>query len=99
MSLIRPAGYADRRDINNALARAWIAETIAGDAVAGRSSRDFVVDPEVQVRPHAQALNKRGVRIYAGSGNFFLVDVNGRAPRVLQRRPLAQRYVELVTDA
>ncbi len=73
----------------------WIAETLEGDAALERCSEQFAERPEATLRPHMPALKARGVAVYVGSGNVFLVDLKPAAPVILQRRPLAQRTVTL----
>ena len=75
----------------------WIAESVAGDAALGRSGANFTTPPEQVVSQAARkALLARGIVCYAGSGNYFQADLTTFPPAVIQRRPLAQRYVRLV---
>lgn len=78
-------------------AEAWITDAVAGDAALGRIGACFGTDPQVAVsQADRRAMLERGIVCYAGSGNYFQADLTGERPRVVQRRPLAQRFVELV---
>lgn len=79
-----------------AFVEGWIAETIAGDAALGRTGACFTQPPEQAVGQAARrALLERGVVCYAGSGNYFQADLKTMPVAIIQRRPLAQRYVRL----
>jgi len=78
-------------------AEAWIADAVAGDAALGRTGACFGVTPQQAVgQAERHALLARGIVCYAGSGNYFQADLTGERPRIIQRRPLAQRFVEIV---
>ena len=78
----------------------WIAQSVAGDAALGRTGACFGVDPHDYVtQEDRRALKARGIVCYSGSGNYFQADLTGTHPRVIQRRPLAQRFVELIPGA
>ncbi len=75
---------------------AWIGESVAGDAALGRTGACFGVPPEEAVtQADRRALLVRGIVCYSGSGNYFQADLTGPLPRVVHRRPLAQRFVQL----
>mgnify|MGYP001560750617 CR=1 FL=1 len=77
----------------------WIARTLRGDAAIGRMGKNFAEDPtKAFPKKEIARLNSIGVRVYCGSGNVFLADLKGPNPKVIQRRPLAQRFVELCTE-
>jgi len=81
---------------NKQFAENWIEETIQPDIDAGLTDDNFVTPPQEQVsKDHIRALNSKGIRVYHGGGNFFLVDCKQKNPHIIQRRPLAQRYIEL----
>ena len=85
-----------RQKRNKDLAEAWIAKAVEGDAALGRSGSNFSMPPEKAIKNSIKDLNKRGIRAYSGSGNYFQVDITGDRPRIIQRRPLAKRYLELI---
>ena len=75
----------------------WITQTVEGDAAIGRKGTDFGVSPSASVsQADRRALLERGVVCYQGSGNYFQADLTGDNARILHRRPLAQRFVELI---
>jgi len=91
-----PDWLVKKREGNKSLAEAWITDTIKPDHEAGLSDNSFVLSPERQIPNELRLrLNSRGIRVYNGAGNVFLVDITGDRPRIIQRRPLAQRYIEL----
>ena len=76
---------------------AWITDAVAGDAALGRTGACFGTDPQVAVsQADRRAMLERGIVCYAGSGNYFQADLTGDCPRIIHRRPLAQRYVNLI---
>jgi len=88
---------AEHREHNKRFAEKWIESVVSADAAAGLSDHNFGVPPARQMGQEAITdMRARGINIYTGSGNFFLVDLNGSWPRIIQRRPLAQRYVEIL---
>ncbi len=95
MNLRADLGETDGQRANRLLAEGWIDAAVRGDAALGRSSKNFVDEPEKVLRKRVRDFNARGVRLYSGSGNIFVVDVTRERPRIVQRRPLAQRFVEL----
>ncbi|MBS3927784.1 MAG: hypothetical protein KGZ65_04250 [Sphingomonadales bacterium] len=87
---------AERVTAAKAFVEMWIADAVAGDAALGRTGACFVVSPQEAVdQATRKALLVRGIVCYAGSGNYFQADLTGDTPRVIQRRPLAQRFVQL----
>ncbi len=79
-----------------ALAEAWITEVCDAAVKMGRTAANFVHPPAEQIPNEVRkTLNARGIRVYVGGDNLFLVDVNGEHPRLIPRRPLAQRYAQL----
>jgi hypothetical protein len=82
-----------------AIVQAWIGDAILGDVALGRNGMNFTVPPEEAVSQAARrALKERGIVCYAGAGNYFQADLTGQHPRVIQRRPLAQRFVVLTPE-
>lgn len=76
---------------------AWITDAVVGDAALGRTGACFGTAPQEAVsQADRRAMLERGIVCYAGSGNYFQADLTGERPRVVQRRPLAQRFVELI---
>lgn len=81
---------------NKSLAEGWIEKTIQPDIDAGLSDDNFMVSPAKQVtQEQLKALQSKGIKVYHGGGNFFLVDCKQKNPHIIHRRPLAQRYIEL----
>ena len=79
------------------IVQTWIADAILGDVALGRNGMNFTVPPEEAVSQAARrALKERGIICYAGAGNYFQADMTGEHPRVIQRRPLAQRFVVII---
>lgn len=85
-----------RAALNKAKAESWIKGITEAASRSGRSNDNFITPPAKQFGKAAiLGLNQRGIRIYSGSGEVFLVDTNGDSPRIVQRRPLAQRFIKL----
>lgn len=81
-----------------ACVEAWLEEALAGDRDMGRSSANFAIPPEQEIRPYMPSFKEKSIAVYVGSGNLVLVDLKPAEPLVVQRRPLAQRQVQLVIE-
>ncbi len=88
---------AKRVTVMKAYVEAWTSDTVAGDAALGRTGSCFGTAPQDSItQADRRAMLERGIVCYAGSGNYFQADLTGEKPRIIQRRPLAQRFIELV---
>lgn len=87
---------AERITTLKAIVEGWIEQTIAGDVAIGRTGACFGVPPEKAVtQADRKTLLMRGIVCYSGAGNYFQADLTGALPRIIQRRPLASRFIQL----
>ena len=81
------------------LVESWIEKVVQGDHDRGYNDSRFSISPRKQFSQEAlDEMRGKGWRIYLGGGNFFLANLNGERPTVMQRRPLAARYVKLEAE-
>ena len=90
--------WLPHRERLKAVVEAWIDLEVRGDVARGRHDGNFTDDPAKTMKRQVRLFNAAGTRIYVGSGNLFLADVAGLEPRVIQRRPLAQREIVLEAE-
>lgn len=91
----QPLAALDRAQAKKIALEAWILQALAGDEALGRGEHNFAQPPTAGMRQFVPGLNSRGISVYVGSGNLLLADLRGESPMVIQRRPLAQRYVKV----
>lgn len=94
----RPITAELRQQLKKIAVESWITEAIQADAELGRSDANFSVPPKKQMQPYLPNFKKNGIAVYVGSGNLILVDLKPEHPAIVQRRPLAQRQIELVIE-
>ena len=94
-----PAGRDERLKRNKATLEAWLKMATFGDAAAGRGDHNWSTPPKKCLRQkEVDAMRQRGMVVYVAPGQVIIADLTGQYPRVRQRRPLAERYVELVPE-
>ena len=96
-ALRHPQGRGLRLARNKAITEAWLEPATRGDKDIGRGDHNWAAPPKQCLTQAAlDRLRSRGIAAYVSPGQFILADLTGKHPRIRQRRPLAERYVELV---
>ena len=81
---------------NKAKVQAWLRVVGAADEAGGRGEHNWRRPPrKCLTQAMVDGLRRRGMAVYVTPGQFIVADLTGENPRVRQRRPLAERYVEL----
>lgn len=96
-TLRHPRGMNDRLANNKARVEHWLGAVVGpGDSAGGRGENNWAVPPrKCLTQAMVDALRARGIAVYVTGGQFIVADLTGENPRIRQRRPLAERYVEL----
>lgn len=87
-----------RDQIRKKLVESWIGLATAGDHNLGRGDHNWAAPPTPMLKKLVPAFKDKGINVYVGGGQFLLVDMKPKNPLVIQRRPLAQRYVEIIIN-
>lgn len=99
--LVQPLNDPNGRDVrmarNKAITETWLALVTKGDALAGRGDHNWTTPPKkCLTQAMVDHLRSRGMAVYTGPGQFIVADLTGKNPVIRQRRPLAERRIELV---
>lgn len=93
-----PTGRQARLERNKTLVERWLKNVVGpGDIEAGRGDHNWCRPPrKCLTQDLVDAMRSRGIALYVTPGQFIAADLTGERPRVRQRRPLAERYLELL---
>ena len=90
-------GDGDRLMRNKARVEGWLHQVGLCDIRAGRSRNNWTAPPSKCLnQAMIDSLRARGIVAYVTAGQFIVADLTGENPKIRQRRPLAERYIELV---
>ena len=87
---------AVRAAAKKAIVESWIGAAVAGDAALGYGDGQWAEPPAKAMKAHLRDLKARGLHVYVGSGQLLVADLRPANPVIVQRRPLAQRLVQIV---
>ena len=97
MGRVWVSGEAEVELLKELFVRAWIKETVQPDADRGMTVNNFLGDnPGAEMNKNRP--KNKDIKVYLGSGNYFMVDMRPKDPMIIQRRPLGQRMVQLVKE-
>lgn len=83
--------------MNKEIVEDWLEGVTKGDAAIGRGDHNWTKKPsKVFTQAQVDRLRSIGIAVYISPGQVIFADLTGPFPRVRQKRPLAERYVELV---
>lgn len=92
-----PKGRNVRMARNKAITENWLALVTWDNPGDGRGDHNWSTPPKkCLTQKMIDDLRARGIAPYVGAGQFFLADLTGKNPVIRQRRPLAERRIELV---
>ena len=85
---------------NKARVERWLKNVVGpADVENGHSECNWSTPPrKCLTQAMVDALRRRGIAVYVTPGQFIAADLTGENPRIRQRRPLSERYIELVEE-
>lgn len=90
-----PTEQEYQRAVHQVAVEQWMADATAGDHALGRGEQNWAEPPTPALRPLLPVFRDRGIKVYVGGGQVVLADLSAPRPRLVQRRPLAQRELVL----
>ena len=91
-----PRGDDETISANKGFVEKWLPVATKGDSDLGRGDHNWAAPPrKFLTQEMVDSLRARGIVLYLAPGQIILADLTGRNPRIRQRRPLAERYIEL----